>query len=244
MSDPVIVEAIADGVIRVTLNRPDAANSRNQAMRDALLETYASVAREGTTRCLILTGAGNRHFCAGMDLKEARAAEPVAATRERLALARDIEELARLPIPTIAAINGVALGGGLEMALACDLRYIADEAQVGLPEVSGGLVPAGGATRRLPALVGPAKAAELIYLGDRLSGSDAEDVGLVSKSLPAGQLAGFAEGVARRIATADRDALVAAKRLLRLGGGTDLGIEAELDALVLLLAKRREVGQQ
>ncbi len=241
MSSPVACEVYPDGVAQITLTREEAANSRNQAMRDALLDWYARLAADVRIKCVILTGAGSRHFCAGMDMKEAREREPILMRRERLASARDIDALAQLPVPTIAAINGTALGGGFEMALACDLRYMAVEAQVSLPELSHGLVPAGGASLRLPAVVGPTRASELIYLGARLSGPQAESIGLVNKAVPRSELAQVVREVASTIARSDRAALLSAKRLLSRGQVTARDSDMELDALLLLMAHRDEV---
>jgi len=240
--DPISVEIRPDGVAQITLTRAEAANSRNQAMREALLDAYAELGRDDGVRCVVLTGAGSRHFCAGMDLKEAGASEPILARRERLVSSRDIEVLAHLPVPTIAMINGVALGGGLEMALACDLRYMAVETEVGLPELLHGLVPAGGATRRLPSLVGRAKAFELIYLGTRLTGSEAESAGLVNKAVPLTELAALVQSVATSIASLDWHALRAAKRLIgpeTVPGHTS---DLELDALLMLMAQRSDAS--
>lgn len=236
---PILLDVLPDGVAWLTLNRPDAANSRNQAMREALMDSYSRLSDDPAVRCLVLTGAGDRHFCAGMDLKESARQESLMSTRARLGSARDIEVLAKLPIPTIAAINGTALGGGFEMALACDLRYMATEADVGLPELTHGLVPAGGATRRLPKLIGKAKAYELIYLGTRLGGVDAEAAGLVNRAVPRTDLRACVEEVATTIAGVDRHALMAAKRLIAAGEAGDSVADMELDALLMLIAEQR-----
>ncbi len=237
-AEPVTVQIGPDGVATVTLNRPHAANARNQAMREALRTTYTQLASDDAVGCVVLTGAGDRHFCAGMDLKEAQEPETLMDRRHRLTRGRDIEELARLPLPTIAAINGTALGGGLEMALACDLRFMAIEAEVGLPELQHGLVPAGGATRRLPALVGPAKAYELIYLGTRVAGEEAEPIGLVNKAAPREELPDLVFTTAARIAGLDRHALISVKRLISAAERDQRMADMELDALLMLGAQR------
>ena len=119
-----------DGVATVTLDRPEAANARNQQMRDELKAIWSGIADDAAIRAVVLTGAGDRFFCAGMDLKEAGVPETPAERRDRLRSSRDIEQLAALPQPTIAAVNGAALGGGCEMALACDIRLIAHTARI------------------------------------------------------------------------------------------------------------------
>jgi methylglutaconyl-CoA hydratase len=152
---------LAGSVATVTLERPDAANARNQTMRRELSRIWDHLGSRSDVSVVILTGSGERFFCAGMDMKEAGEPESPAQRRDRLKSSRDIEQLASLPQPTIAAINGYALGGGFEMALACDIRVIAEHAQVGLTELVHGLVPGGGGTQRLPRLVGPARASVL-----------------------------------------------------------------------------------
>jgi methylglutaconyl-CoA hydratase len=231
-----------DGIARITLNRPHAANARNQLMREELSRIYDIIADDEDVRVVILTGAGNRYFCAGMDLKEASAQESTLERRERLRSARDIEMLAALPQPTIAAINGYALGGGCEMALACDLRVMAEEAIIGLTEVAHGLMPGGGGTQRLPRLVGYARAAELIYLGRRLSGSEAAAMGLVNDVVPWCELDAKAVDLAHQIATQPARALRAVKEAMRAGLEVPLsvGIDRELDGLLFLLSDRED----
>jgi enoyl-CoA hydratase/carnithine racemase len=231
---------VDDGVAWLTLHRPDAANARNQQMRDELARTYAEVSADPAVRVLVLTGAGEKVFCAGMDLKEAGGPETPVERRSRLRSSRDIEQLARLPIPTIAAINGHALGGGLEMALACDLRIVADGAQMGLPEVTLGLLPGGGGTLRLPRLVGVTAAFELLYTGRRLSAAEARDLGLVNAVVPLDRLEAEALDLARRIASGPAPALRAVKEAVLAGlhQPPDAAADRELDLLLTLIAER------
>ena len=240
--DTLAVEVEPTGVIWVRLDRVDAANSRNQTMREELSRVYDAIRHDHTIRVLVLTGTGERFFCAGMDMKEAGGRESPLGRRERLAAKRDIEELARLPIPTIAAINGFALGGGFEMALACDLRVIADHAKVGLTELGHGLVPGGGGTQRLPRLVGFEQAAAMIYSGATLTGSDAVAAGLARVCVPGAQLRDHVGELAATIAAKDARALRAAKRLMIASQELPLsqGIERELDELLFLLAERQD----
>ena len=231
----------ANGVATVTLARPDAANARNQQMRDELKALWTGIADDADIRAVVLTGAGDRFFCAGMDLKEAGAVETPAERRDRLRASRDIEQLAALPQPVVAAVNGFALGGGCEMALACDLRIIAESAQIGLTELTHGLVPGGGGTQRLPRLVGPAVAAELLLLGRRLSGPEALEAGLVNRCVPFESLAEAAAEMAAAIAELPPRAVRYAKELLRKSQELPLaaGVDVELDALLTLLAERQ-----
>lgn len=228
------------GVAWLTLDRPDAANARNQQMRHELSAVYRELAPRDDVSVLVLTAAGDRAFCAGMDLKEAGRSEGPLDRRARLRGSRDIEQLAAFPKPTIAAINGVALGGGMEMALACDLRIIAEEASVGFPEVMHGLMPGGGATQRLPRLVGPEVTYELLYLGERIDGRRAVERGLASRCVPRADLREVTEALATRIATADLRALSLIKEhVLRASEvPQSIGVEGELDGLLALLADR------
>jgi len=225
------------GVAWVTLHRPEAANARNQRMRDELRDIYAYLRQQDRVRAVVLTGAGDRFFCAGMDLKESAAAERILERRERLRRSRDIELLAALPMPTIAAVNGYALGGGCEMALACDLRVVAEEAQIGLPELTHGLVPGGGGTQRLPRLIGQARTLELLFLGRRLTGREAAGIGLASMCVTRAELLPAVTELAQRIAALPPVAVRYAKELVRRSLETPLqaGLDLELDALLALL---------
>lgn len=235
-----------DGAVAwVELRRPDAANARNQAMRRELKSIWSTIAADDSIAVVILTAAGEKFFCAGMDLKEAGAPETPAERRDRLRGSRDIEMLASLPQVTIAAINGYALGGGCEMALACDLRVIADHAQIGLTELQHGLVPGGGGTQRLPRLIGQMRAAELIYTGRRLTGVEALEWGLVNATVPVAELRSTAQAMAEKVASAPIRALRYAKDLVRRSQDVPLaaGMDLELDALLTLMAERQSAAQ-
>lgn len=232
--------SVAEGVGWLELDRPTAGNARNQQMREELLAVYEAVPSDEQVHVLVLTGVGDKFFCAGMDLKEADGSETPSQRRARLTSGRDIEALAALPVPTIAAINGYALGGGLEMALACDLRIAVEDASMGLPEVTRGLIPGGGATQRLPALIGPALAYELLYLGTPVDGVRAERIGLVNRCVPAGQLRTATEELARQVAAHPAAPLRMIKQSV-LGGLEGQASSAradELDRLLTLLADR------
>ena len=236
-----ILVEIQDRVAWVRLNRPEAANSRNQRMRQELLETYSHLAADPEVVVLVLTGAGERFFCAGMDLKEAAHGSASA----RLTTYRDIEALAAFPKPTIAAINGYALGGGCEMALACDIRVMASEAQIGLPEVRLGLFPGGGGAQRLQRLIGPARAFEMIYGAQQIGGRDAQVIGLVNRAVPRAELLTSAADLANHIAGAPAEALMLAKAAMVRGAEIPLSraVDADLQSLILLL-DGAEVGSK
>jgi len=210
-------------------------------MRVELQTIWNRLASSDQVAVVVLTGAGDRFFCAGMDMKEAGQTESPAERRDRLRASRDIEQLASLPQPTIAAVNGYALGGGFEMALACDLRVIAEHAQVGLTELQHGLIPGGGGTQRLPHLIGLARAAELLYLGTRLSGTEALQWGIANRCVPANSLETATAELAGAIAAQPHRALRYAKELLRQSQELPraTGIERELDVLLTLLAEHQ-----
>ncbi len=231
-----------DGAVaRVTLSRPDAANARNQQMREELKGIWNGLAASEDISVVVLGAEGDRFFCAGMDLKEAGQPETPAQRRDRLRASRDIEQLAALPQPTIAAINGYAMGGGLEMALACDIRIAAATAQMGLTELVHGLVPGGGGTQRLPRLVGSPRAAEMLYLGLRVTAAQAEQWGLINRAVPGDELRAATSEMAQAIASQPPRALRYAKELLRqsLDVPVSVGAQLELDSLLTLMADQQ-----
>jgi methylglutaconyl-CoA hydratase len=185
MSSPIRVEQ--RGAVAIwTIDREDRMNSLS---RDLLL-AFGRLAREAVTnasvRAIVITGAGEKAFCAGADLKE-RQGMSENDIRVQVGLYRsELGPIDRSPKPVVAAINGVALGGGLELALVCDLRVAAAHAQLGLPETSLGIIPGAGGTQRLPRVVGEARAKELVLLARKLSSAEALAWGLVNRVSPAG----------------------------------------------------------
>ena len=202
-------------------------NSISLAMLGELRTLLARAAGDRELRCVVLTGAGDKAFCAGADLKErARmGAGEVHAFHEGLRAAlRGIEGA---PQPFVAALNGAALGGGLELALACDLRIAADGAQLGLPEVSLGIIPGGGGTQRLARLVGVARAKDLVLTARRIGAAEALAMGLVTQLAPPQRLLADALALAERIARNAPVSLRQAKRAI--DGGFHLPLEEALD---------------
>jgi enoyl-CoA hydratase/carnithine racemase len=190
------------------------------------------VAADPEVRAVVVAGAGERAFCAGSDVKEFESLAGRVAEGKLLYEKLVYRKLADLPMPTVAAIEGDALGGGLELALCCDLRVASERARLGLPEVRLGVIPGSGGTQRLPAVVGPARAKELILVGELLSAEDAERIGLVNTVVPAGQARAAAFELGHRIAERGPLAVREAKRLVDLSRDLDLdaGLAAELDA--------------
>jgi enoyl-CoA hydratase/carnithine racemase len=188
MSDVLKVERQGGGVVWLTIDRADAMNALSGEVLAGLENAVAALRDDRDCRAVVVTGAGNRAFSAGADLKERRGMTE-AQTRARIDLInRAFDALARLPKPTIAAINGVAFGGGLELALACDFRIAVEAAQLGLTEVRLGIMPGAGGTQRLSRAIGVARAKELILLGRRITADEAQRIGLVSVVVPADAL--------------------------------------------------------
>jgi len=242
-SETVLVD-VGGGVAHVTLNRPAAANSLSRELVTALGEAFARISADDAVRVVVLTGTGERAFCAGADLKERRAMS-LDETRAFLRhLNAVVDAVAACPCPVVAAINGAALGGGLELALACDVRVAADVAEVGLPEVRLGIIPGAGGTQRLPRVVGAAAAKELILAGRRISAERAQALGLVSQVLPPEELAAAADRLAAEIAAAGPLAVRQAKRAVDEGLGRPLaeglGVERACYEVVLASDDRNE----
>jgi len=176
-----------DGVALVYLDRPDRMNALSRGLLEEFERLGEDFAQDSALSAVVITGRGERAFCAGADLKE-RASLSEAEVLELLELfRRAFAWLGSLRVPVVAAINGVALGGGLELALACDLRIAHESALLGLPETSLGIIPGAGGTQRLPRLVGRAKATELILLAHRISANEALQIGLVHRVVPASE---------------------------------------------------------
>lgn len=186
-------------VATITLDRPEKYNAIGALMVDEF--GAALDAAEGSgARAIILTGAGERAFCSGVDLKERRAMSADEKWAHNRAINAFVNRLSRSQIPTIAAINGLALGGGFELTLACDFRIAAQNASFALPEVGLGIVPGAGGTQRLPRLIGPSRAKELILTARRIDADTALGLGVLNKVVPAERLMEAATGLAEEMA--------------------------------------------
>jgi enoyl-CoA hydratase len=233
--EPVRYEA-KDGVATITLDRPDVLNAMNNPMRAQLLEIFTRLRTDDAVKAVVVTGAGDRAFCAGADIREFL--EPPTPTHFREARKRlDFRaEMERCSQPIIAAIRGFALGGGLELALACDIRIAAEDAHLGLTEINLAIIPGGGGTQRLPRLVGRGKALEMILTGVRVPAAEALRIGLVERVVPVAELMSAAQALARQIADKAPIALRYAKEAVVGGLGLPLadGIRLENDLSTLL----------
>jgi enoyl-CoA hydratase/carnithine racemase len=221
----------------VTLARAEAANALSRGLVAGLRARLGELAAERDLRVIVLTGAGDKAFCAGADLKERR----TFTTDETRAFLADlnaaVDALAAFPRPVIAALNGAAFGGGLELALACDLRIAAEHVSLGLPEVQLGIIPGAGGTQRLARACGIAVAKELVLTGRRIDARRALDLGLVSAVVPPGDLRTDARRLAQEIANAGPLAVACARRAIDLGFGRPLaeGLAIERDCYEVVL---------
>jgi len=227
-----------------TIDREAIRNAISMALLRELNAHLARVALDSTLRCVVLTGAGERAFCAGADLKE-RALMSAKDVGEFHALLRQaLDAIEAAPQVFFAALNGAALGGGLELSLACDLRVAADSAELGLPEVALGIIPGGGGTQRLPRLVGLSRAKDLVLTARRVPAAEALAMGLVSQVVPGPRLVPEALSLAERVARNAPVALRQAKRALALGLDLPLAealdLEHRLYEACLLTRDRRE----
>jgi enoyl-CoA hydratase/carnithine racemase len=234
--EPVLLTERSDGVGWLTLNRPAKRNALNVALRGALDEALAGFAADDDVRVVVLTGAG-KAFCAGADLSDAPPStrHPMAQPGRPVA-----QSLATFAKPVIAAVNGAAFGGGLELVLACDVRIAARGATFALPEVRIGSLPGSGGTQRLVHAVGPAMAARMVLSGDPLPAEEALRVGLVSDLVEPDELAGLASDLARRIAGNAPLSLLAAKRCLTAAGEAQLAAGLELERTLWTLLATTE----
>lgn len=200
----------------------------------------ADIESDQEIRCVILTGTGDRAFCAGSDVEEFESLHGRVGEGKLLVEKAVYRRVARLSVPTIAAIQADALGGGLELALCCDLRVADERAKLGLPEVRLGVMPGSGGTQRLPRIVGPARAKEMILTGAMLDAARAETIGLVNGVAAAGEAVSTALALAEVIASRGPMAVREAKRAIDLAGDTTLdeGLAAELDASERIFASQ------
>jgi enoyl-CoA hydratase/carnithine racemase len=228
MTDTVRIEKRGGGAAWVILHRPEAMNALSGEVLGALAGATRELGCDPETRVIVFRGAGDKAFSAGADLKERRGMSE-AETRERVALIGDVfRAIERLPKPTIAAMNGVAFGGGLELALACDFRLAATHAEMGLTEVRLGILPGGGGTQRLPRLIGVARAKELILLGRRVSGTRALEMGLVAEVVALADLDAAVERMAIELGGCAPISVAKAKEAI------DAGLDGTLDEGLLL----------
>jgi len=225
-----------DGMATITINRPQAMNAMNEETIPEILARLEDAEKDENVRVIVITGAGEKAFCAGLDLKpmmDINVIEAVEISRRGQKLTLAIEEVGK---PVIAAINGYALGGGLELAMACDIRIASEKARIGQPEVNVGLIPGWGGTQRLPRLVGKGIAKELIFTGKLIDAKTAERIGLINMVVPLENLKSAVEEFARVIMSKPPIAIKLAKELINSSIETDqrTGLVHEAEAFGIL----------
>lgn len=227
----VLVEKRSDGIAIVTLNRPEAANALSKQMLSDFRKILEDLKNDLQVRVVLLTGEGEKAFCAGADLKERRGMSDTVSKQTVRLIGSTINEVESLPQPVIAVLNGVAFGGGLELALACDLRVGALEAKLGLTETSLAIIPGAGGTQRLPRLIGPGKAKELIFTAQRLTAEEAAAIGILEYAVPRAQVLQKALELAKAMAKNGPIALVQAKKAVNKGIEVDLATGLKIEEL-------------
>jgi enoyl-CoA hydratase len=188
-----------DGILVVTIDRPKVLNALNAQTVEEIGQVFDEARSDEAVKAVIVTGGGDKAFVAGADINELAQKNPFTGKETSERGQQILSRIERFPKAVIAAINGFALGGGCELALACQIRIASDKAQIGLPEVTLGIIPGYGGTQRMARLLGKAKALELILTGDRVRAEEAERIGLVNKVVPHDELMAEAEKMARTI---------------------------------------------
>ena len=254
MAEPHLLVDVADGIARLTLNRPDKRNALGPEMVVRLADAWDAVAADPTVRVALLTGTGEAAFCSGADLGRliplfTGARQPEDEWDERIRadarlLDRALMRTTDFPVPVVAAARGFAVAGGMELLLACDLRVVADDSELGLTEVSRGIVPAGGGLSRLARHVPWARAAEIVLVGDRIPASEALAMGLVNRVVPSSEVLATAEALAHRMAANGPLAMRKAKEVMVTSSGLPLDeafrIESRAAGVVMSSEDARE----
>jgi len=238
VSEERVVLVETDGGVRIlTINRPEKRNALNARVREELSAAVEEADADPDVRVLVFTGAGDQAFVAGADVTEFADRSPI-EQRRAMASPTLFDTVWQASLPTIAMINGWCLGGGCELALACDVRVGADTATLGQPEVRLGIIPGGGATQRLPRLVGYGKALQLVLSGEAIDGVSAYEIGLLDEVVPAAELRARTLEIAGAMADKSPVTLALAKRALRAALELPLsaGLEQERDLFALAFA--------
>ena len=241
--DNLLVER-EDGIAVLTLQRPQRLNALDAHTLDELRAALLDLQQDGTVRCVIITGAGAKAFVAGADINELASDTPDGARDRALRGQHTFDLIERLGKPVIAAVNGFALGGGCELAMACTIRIAADTARFGQPEINIGVIPGFAGTQRLPRLIGTARAMEMILTGTPVNAEEARALGLVNRVVPAAELMTVARAMAAELASkpplAVRYAMEAIHRGVDMPFNEACQLEAALFGLVMATEDKRE----
>jgi len=232
---PLHTLSIDGGVALLTLNRPEAHNALNRALRLELMERFSQLDSDEHVKAIIIAGAGDKAFCTGADLKERSAGSTREMIQERHhVMAKWTNALAQVSKPVVAAIKGYCMGGGFELVLQCDISIASENAIFALPEVTHGFFPGGGACQRLPRLVGYQMARELILTGRRWDAAEAKTLGLINRVVPLDQVLDEAMAMGRRMASFPSTGLIQAKRALNqsMEAGLSAGLRFDTEAWV------------
>ncbi|MEE4355878.1 MAG: enoyl-CoA hydratase [Desulfococcaceae bacterium] len=230
MSEKLLLTDIENQVAILTLNRPKVMNSFNFEMLRALRDEVENLRFNKDIRVLVISGAGEKAFCAGADLKERATLTPVQVKEFIFTIRNLFTSIEQLPKPVIAAVNGIALGGGTELALACDIRIASKTASMGLTETRLAIIPGAGGTQRLPRLVGKGRAKELIFTGRRVNAQEALDIGLVNQICEPAELLDECRKMAAMICETGPIAIEQAKYAINYGLETDLSTGLALES--------------
>jgi enoyl-CoA hydratase/carnithine racemase len=229
-------------IVWITLDRPDKLNAINAIMLEELSEAIDIIEKDENVRCVIIKGKGERAFSAGADLTELRKLTPENAKEFSVKGQQLFFKLEKIAKPVVAEIRGYALGGGFELALACDFRVAADNAEMGFPEIKLGFIPAWGGTQRLPLIVGATEAKRLIMLGDRVEAGEAYKKGLVDKVVSLKELDAETKALAQRLSECSALALKYVKLTVNSVTKVSLGgLKKETEAFVQLLSKKETI---
>ena len=231
--DEKIVVHQTEAIATIQLNRPEKLNAVDREMLDILDAEVNRLHQDESVRVVVLEGSGERAFCVGADLNQIATFDSADIRRWVNDGNRILSRLANLPVPVIAAINGYAVGGGLEFALACDLRIASEDSSFGLPEITHGWFPGWGGTHRLLHVIGEAKAKEMVFLGERIDAQTAHGLGLVNRIVPRENLTSEVQQIAESLAQKSPVAVSAAKAVLTRNPMPENGYEISYEALAL-----------
>lgn len=218
-----------DEVAWITLNRPDKLNAQNDTLRGEVIAALEQANNDNEVKVIVITGAGDRAFSAGADISQFLEWGPLNVIQRSKGAKRPYTVIREIPKPVIAMVNGLALGGGCELAMACDIVIASEKARFGQPEINVGVIPGGGGTQILPRLVGEKKAKEMVFTGDFISAEEAYRLGMVNKVVPAENLRETVEEVAGKLKTKSPAILKLAKIAVNKSLETPLSVGMEIE---------------